>query len=430
MRRNYAIISIILVGVLVVPFLGVSVSAQETVNFAIMNDPFVDAMGPLVEEFEEETGINVVLDILPYSSLREQAITDFSTGMGEYDIYAMDIVWTGEWAEAGFITPIDEFIEDRDEINWGDLLPGAKEGLMLWEDQIVAMPLGSYHFATMYRKDWFEEKELEVPVTMEDYREVLPKLTEPEKGRYGISVPYVRGAPITHYSLAVVSGLGQSLLANPPHNYSPQIDAPISVAAFTLYKDFLDWGPPGMRDFDWHDNRAEFIQGNAAMATNWTSGLARVEAEDAESAGNTGYTYLPRLSRNNEPTVPFGGWSMVINDDSTQKEAAFEFMKWFVSEEVQKEYARLGGTPNTLSAISDPKLQERFPFYEWVEEVESNGYADPQVRPRYPFWPKMEEILGSRLSQIMVKDAPVRETLRQANLEIEEVIKEAEYPVE
>lgn len=394
----------------------------ETISFASMNDPFAYVIEEMLPQFEDETGISVEMDIIPYSGLREQTITDLVGGTAEFDVITMDIVWMGEWAEAGFITQLDDYIQD-DEIDMDDFLPGALEGLTYWNGDSFGMPIGLYHFLMSYRTDILEELDRDPPVTFDELIEFGEAASELEDDLFGIAAPYQRGAPIVHYSLAYLSAAGGGVLDS--EDGGPIISNETAVQVYEYYQEFLDIGASGMSSYDWFDSSEAYEQGRAASFGGWNVVFPGFEDSDqSDVVGNTEYTPLPVISSDDEPIVPVGGWSLVINDDSQKKDAAWELIKWLVSEDVQLEYAENNGTPVRFDTLENENLQERFPWYEVVLEAESSGIADARYRPRIPEWPDMEEELGLLLNQAMLGEESIPDALDSAQSQIESILAE------
>lgn len=399
-------------------------------NLAVLPDPFAEPVQDLLPRFEEETGISVEIDILPYDGLREALLADLAGQEGFYDVMAVDIVWIAEFAEAGWTVNLDSYIEeDEDEVEIEDLLPAAMDGLAYYEDSIYGLPIGAYYYLTSYRADHFEDLGLDEPKTIDDIYRKASELNRPEEDFYGFSTGYERGAPLVHDSLAYHYGFGGELFADFPEDLTPQLTSETAFTTYEFYKDMLEYAPPGAEGFDFYERREPYMSGNVGVISQWSSALAQFEDPDhvdEEVVGNNEYTYLPRLDEDQDPTVPFGGWTLSINSFSENEEAAWKFLKWLTSPEIQEEYVRKGGTPirfSTLETIEeDPELAERFPFSSLIFEAEEEGYVNPEYRPRIIEWPEIEEVMGLYLSMYIAEDLGLEDALSTLNQEIEMIV--------
>lgn len=402
--------------------------AGTTLTFVAQPDVFAEPVRSLLPEFEEETGITVEMETLPYSSLRERQVSEFTADGSDLDIMTMDIVWMGEYVENDWIEPLnDYYAEDEDEINPDDFLPGSMEGLALWDGDYYGMPLGAYYYLYFYRTDVLEENGLEPAVTLEEFIDIAEATNDPPD-MHGFSSGYQRGAPLVHDSVSYLTGLGGSILEDFPEDNTPTMNSEIAQTTYEFYIDMLDYAPDGAETFDFTARREVFQQGRVAQLGNWSSsGGAFVDTDQSQPvvAENLGVDYMPRMSRDDDPYVPFGGWSLVINANSENKDAAWEFFKWFSSPEIQEIYTERGGTPFRFSTLEDPELQEGRDWFELILEAEAEGWVDPEVRPRFSTWPEIEEQMGIRLSEIVAGDREIEDGLDLLNEELTEILEDA-----
>ncbi len=81
--------------------------AAEPVNFATWSAA-VDTVKSHVAAFEAKTGIKVAYSNLPWAQYRESMITKFVGGAPVDTLWVSDS-WLPEWAEAGWLVPIDQY---------------------------------------------------------------------------------------------------------------------------------------------------------------------------------------------------------------------------------------------------------------------------------------------------------------------------------
>ena len=244
-------------------------------------------------------------------------------------------------------------------------------------------------------------------------------------------MPYQRGTPIASWFLATYTGAGGKLLKNPPENFAPTLDSPEALEVLTHYVKWLDYAPAGAIGHHWNDQTIAMQSGRIAMAPSFSiNGTEFAKPERSVVAGKVGYTTMPRLSEDQDPVIPFGGWAVAINAKSEKVEDSWAFIKWLTSAEVQKKLALVNGTPVRYSALEDAEVQSLYPWTKEVVSAEQDGLVFPDYRPRYPFYPQVEEILGLQLNRAALGEATPEEALKTANEEIIKVISEAGYPVE
>lgn len=436
LRKSLALITITVSLLLILS----TVAAQDdqpyagtTLTFIVQPDVFADPVQRLLPRFQEETGIIVDIETLPYTSLRERQVSDFVGGAGSVDIMTMDIVWMGEYAEAGWIENLGPYVErDAEEIDVDDFLPGAIAGLSMWDGEHYGMPLGAYYYLMHYRTDILEAAGVEPPTTLEEFIAAVQAVHDPANDIYGFSAGYRRGAPLVHDSLAYYIGLGGGVLVDFPNDLTPNMDTELAAEVYEFYQSMLDYAPPGAINFDFGQRREVFQQGRVALLGNWSSSSAAFEdprLSEASVVGNVGHSYMPRASAEADPVVPFGGWSLVINADSPNKEAAWEFIKWLSSPEIQRDYAADGGTPFRYSTLQDEELAATRPWYQLILDAEANDWVRPEYRPRFPAWPEIEQAMGLRLSEAMSGSRPIPEALSMIDNEILSILEDHGHEV-
>ena len=79
-------------------------------NVIFLDRPGYRAIIKLLPEFEKKTGIKVNYEIVPYENTREKQVLNFNS-KGDLTMALVDLVWIGEFAENGWIVPVDKFTE-------------------------------------------------------------------------------------------------------------------------------------------------------------------------------------------------------------------------------------------------------------------------------------------------------------------------------
>jgi len=100
--------------------------AGTTVDVVFLLRPGYEAAEAMLPEFEEKTGIKVNIVKHPYENALGEQVRDFVAG-GDFDIALIDLVWIGNFAENGWIVPIDKFTSNPDladpELDLDDFFP-------------------------------------------------------------------------------------------------------------------------------------------------------------------------------------------------------------------------------------------------------------------------------------------------------------------
>ena len=163
----------------------------STINIGAVQHAWVDAIRPAIPVFEELTGIDVVWNVLPEQEFRTKRLTDVSTGAGEWDVFFLDQV-VNQFRESGWLQALDPYFEDDsmyDEEWYGmdDLFEATR-----WQahgggysDTWTGMPITVEVQTQFYRTDLYDEYDLEVAETLEEFRSNAQTIHENESDVVG-----------------------------------------------------------------------------------------------------------------------------------------------------------------------------------------------------------------------------------------------------
>lgn len=384
-------------------------------NLASMTDQYVQAFRVLVPKFKEQTGIEITLDELGYVDLRQKLTADFVGKTAQYDLMTMDIVWSGEFGKNGYTIPLNDLMErDKDAIKKDDILP------VMWtqgeyEGKYWAFPLGGYANVLNYRKDLFEAKGIKPPTTLEEMVAAAKALNDPAKEIYGMALLGAGSAGAQDFMVWVQQSGGTLM-----KDGKPLVNSPENAKTLEMIGELFKYAPPGSTEYWWGERETAFRDGRVAMMEGWS--ISRNDYEDATMSkvvGKVDITYAP-VAAGKKPTYGFGGWGIGINASSDKKkqEAAWEFIKWLSSPEIQTEWVLNRGVPIRRSTMTDPKIVEKLPWMPLL--LESFDKGDGNYRPRIPEYSIVEDALGTFVNKYLIGEIKsAQDTLDQAQKQIE-----------
>lgn len=399
---------------------GATAGAQDkpydgiTLNLASQNDQFAATLATLAPMFEEATGITVNVDILSYPELLTKITADFIGDTGGYDLVTMDIVWAGQFAESGFSVPLDDWIaRDAAEIGLDDIYPVLMESLGSYDGVQVAFPLAGYANVLAYRTDLYEKAGIAPPTTMEELIAAAHALTDRDTDQYGFVANGQKGPAVAQDWMQYNAQLGGSIMGE---DGLPALNSPENVVSLAIYKDLFDnAAPPGAVDYDWGGREESFRQGLVANMQTWSVGAAGYDNPDQSKVVGLNEVIQAPAAAGLDQGVGIGGWALAINADidAAQQEAAWTYIKWVTSPEIQKEMAKLGGGGYIrMSNLADPELIALYPFLPVLDASFRNGNGE--YRPRIPEYPQIQDILGSAVNAVLVGDADPQAALDDA----------------
>ena len=82
----------------------------ETVNILMEGVPDTEYVKALVPEFEQETGIDVNIEVVNYAEMHTKLVPQLVCRQGSYSAIVVDFYWVGEFTKAGWLQPLDDRI--------------------------------------------------------------------------------------------------------------------------------------------------------------------------------------------------------------------------------------------------------------------------------------------------------------------------------
>lgn len=347
-------------------------STQLTI--AIVSNPQMEDAIALSSRFERDNpGIELDFVSLPENEARAKITTSVATGGGEYDVTMISNYETQMWAENGWITDLQPYIDKTPSYDADDFIPSLKESLS-YEGDMYSVPFyGESSFLT-YRKDLFEKAGLTMPAepTWPQVAELAKKLDDPENGVSGICL---RGIPGWGEVLApldtVINTFGGRWF---DENWNAQLTSPEVKEAVQFYVDTVrESGQTGAAASNFGDCLTRYSQGQAAMWYDATSMVSTTEDKaESEVEGKNGYAPAPVVKT--ESSGWLYTWSLGIPRTSEHKDDAWKFVEWMTN----KEYIETVGEELGWARVPPGSRQSTYEIPQ-VEKA-AQAYAGPTLQ--------------------------------------------------
>jgi multiple sugar transport system substrate-binding protein len=404
-----------------------------TIKALFLDRPGYVAAQQLIPQFEEATGIDVEWEVLPYENSREREILDFTSATAEFDVVLVDVVWIGEFAASGWLTPLETFYNDPaladPNLNLEGFFPVLLDSFGTWDGVVYGLPFDNYSGLLYYNSCMLEEAGFsEPPATWTQLlEEYAPALTQAEQNQYAFALQSRRGETQSADSfMRVLWPFGGSLIDN--ETFEPTLQSEASLEGLNFRQALMDYMPPGIVDYDHSEAVNALAQGRVAMITEWSSFYATLA--DPESS-----TITDCLAVATEPEGPaglkpaLGGFSLGVNAFSSPEEqaAAYLFIQWITSEEMARPYVEAGGVSGRTAVYEDPEIAEAFPY---VEPLVTSWQADtavPFFRPRFPEWPQISEIIADFGTRMMLGELSVEAGAQALDEQVRGILEQAGY---
>ena len=303
-----------------------------------------------LDEFKELTGIEVEFSVTPEENYFDKLSIALSSKGGDPDIFMTGAYQVWDYASAGYMEPLDEYITDPD-FNFADFYPGVA-GTLAW-DCIPGHPVGSGHQWALpmgyelndiaYNKKYFDENNIAVPKTTGELLELSKSLKgwHGDENDYGIAVRGTRNWATIHPGyMSLFATWGAKDFEVEDGKLVCKLDSAEAIAMTDYWvKLIVEGSSPQWATFTWYEAGANFGAGVAAILYDATCNayFQSYPAGASAEAGNFGWIpgVVPDDSGLTENDIKSNVWvwSMGMNANSDNKGAAWLFLKYFTGPE-------------------------------------------------------------------------------------------------
>ncbi|GAB4326397.1 MAG: ABC transporter substrate-binding protein [Candidatus Zixiibacteriota bacterium] len=409
MRRAVWIAGTLIIGVLLSQCGGSDGdSGATTVNLVVWKPNNPAAWDSALVLFHNaHPDIKIVREIGPHSSsqFHDLVAQKLRNQDPSVDAFLMDVVWTPEFAAAGWAIPLNRQFPPSEQ---GKFFDGCIEA-DVWNDSIYGVPLNIDAGILYYRKDLLDKYGFAPPRTwpemLAQIDTILAGENEPRLNGYSGQFRQYEG---------LVCDMLEFVRSNGGRLTEPQSPATMEAVRFVRDRLIGRAAPRGVLTYSEQESLDLFSSGGAIFHRNWPYAWALTK--ESPIAGNVGIAPLPTF-KDNLSTSTLGGWRFGISRFSRNKDAAWTVVQFFTSPEIQKHFAVLAGrAPARKALYQDPDVLEANPHYEEMFPVFEN--ATP--RPRTPVYPQVSNILQRFLhAALSEQDADLDALAAKASKEIE-----------
>ncbi|KAI8852933.1 hypothetical protein BC829DRAFT_414079 [Chytridium lagenaria] len=351
----------------VVKFLGLPMLSNSSIDY--------NSYQPTIDYLKRTHDIDLVVDLAPTLSTTEYAGllgSLLKVNSTEYDIYMIDVVWPGQYAESFLdIGPFvgEEVRKEHVEGIYNANNIGGKQ---------VAVPFFADYGMLFYRTDLLEKYNFTgPPQTWEEMETIMSVIVPAERqtnpafqgyvGQYNGNTLHSRffeGAyeGLTCNFIEWVYSVGAGTIIE--SNKTVSVNNPLVMDILTRIKSWLkppkSYTPLTSLVFDETAALNTWIRGNTLFLRTWpyvysvTAASTTFPKRNGESA--FGMTRLPG-GRIGQSAATLGGWQLAVNKLTKNAEVAAVAVKALITKEAQMErYKSLGLMPTVSNLYTDPEF--------------------------------------------------------------------------
>jgi len=400
------------------------------IRVLVWRDAHSKAVKEKVHEFEEKTGIDVIIDDLPTQSLTQKMAMNLTSETGKYDIVAVDEPYVPKFASY-FINysewPQPKVLADKVDLN---VVPQGAVDAGSWQNNVKGLPINANVYMFTYRKDLindtdlqnkFKEEygyELQGPKDLDQLYEIGKFLYNEKDQFYGWAPFTVKSEGATVEFMWLLRSFGTKIMND---DLEVVLDVDKAVEALAYYNKLLEISPPSKLSMGHPETIQNMESGNLFSTLQWPAIIAGHEnPENSVAAGKLAYSANP--AGPGGAAAITGVWTLAIPEASKNKQAAAEFAYWWGSKDSGKELVKAGMSPMRKDLLEDPELQKRYPWYQALMENLSGDIA--VHRPRFPEYPKVSDEISTYFSRVISGSMEAEAAMEEMKEKIENIVKE------
>jgi len=302
-------------------------------------DAYVASVVRHASEFEEQTGLELEIQIVPSDEYFSNRIHHLLDGDGAADVYMSGPVLVWEHLAAGFVKPLDEFLERAsdayDPADFVDRLMlcnrwSGRFGDGLGEGPLLEIPVNCESYNLAYVPAVLEEAGVEVPATWDEYFAAGRAVAE----RTGVRGFAQRGTNAWH---TMYTGFATQFWSYGAADFEDGRSAIASPAALRATSDFIaalhTAGPVDWPNQRWYELALDFAHGKYGLIVDSDHYVAYFEdPSSSDLVGEIGYA-PPPLGPTGARRPNLWTWSVVMNSRTRDSDAAWRFIEWATGRE-------------------------------------------------------------------------------------------------
>ncbi|MFE4664743.1 ABC transporter substrate-binding protein [Streptomyces sp. NPDC056716] len=294
-----------------------------------------EVLQPELDKFEEQTGIKVELEVVPWSDLLNRILTATTSGQGP-DVLNIGNTWSASLQATGALLPWDQ--ANLDKIGGKDRFVDSALGSTGAAGQDpAAVPLYSMAYALYYNKQMFEDAGItEPPTTWDELIADGKQLTGDDQ--WGLAIEGANPSENIHHAVVFAKQHGAEFFTA---DGKPDFTSDSAVTGVKQFVDLMATDKivaPGNAEYAQNQSISDFAKGKSAMLL-WQSASANLTSQGMSEED---YGIAPVPVQSGAPGTGTGVNSMVMGinlavfKNSDNLDGATEFVKFMTSDAEQK----------------------------------------------------------------------------------------------
>lgn len=311
------------------------------------------------------------------------------------------------------LEPLSSYADKDKDLNKDDFYKGLFNYATI-DNKLYGIPAGFTTRVVYYNKKLFDEAKIPYPKdgwTWDDFQEISKKLTDKTKKQYGFGV---RAENDTYDLQGFVWSNGSSYISDDGKTINGFMNSKATAGAIQLFGDMVKNGSAVLAGGKGQQSGEDIFKGGKIAM--WESGIWPLESFK-EAGIDVGTVEMPAFTGKPVKGVVAES-ALSIAKDSKQKDLAWEFIKYYVSNEaIKMRVADLpvrGSVVNELKKDQDPLYK---PFYTMLQRSDNSPAFLLNAK-----WNEMNRQLSAAVEAV-VHGSNAQEALDQAVKDSERYLK-------
>ena len=370
----------------------------------------------IADDFEKESGIQVKIEFVKYDEQHKKIVKSANLEVPNYDIFSLDLIWTAEFAENKYCVDLTDKVKDFSK----EIAPAIIDAFR-YKDKIWAMPFLANFQLLFFNKKYIQKAGFtEAPKTLEEMVDQMRIM----KSKGIVEYPFIdswnpkEGLVCEFVWLTAAFG-GETFndSGEPIFNKGP------GLKALQFMVMLLDEGLANPLSLNCDEAMAKdiFISGQASFTSNWTFQYALMNNPSISKVYGEADTGLLPVSKSiiqkyKHDTASVSGFQgLGIMNNSPHKEAAWKYINFITSPEIQK--AHLEEMPIWNSVQMDETVKKNDP----IMDIKAKQIASVHHRPKVVNYTKISSIMQQYIHAALSKKINPSDALTKAADEIKTI---------
>lgn len=388
------------------------------ITFAIGSDD-ISWLTPVIQKWNTQNPTQAVTPLyLPEAAnvQLDQLVANLQAKSDVYDVMAIDVVWTAEFASNGWIITLPPGKFDLTSF-LGPALSTA-----MYRNRLYAVPGYSNAHLLFYRKDILARAHEQPPTTWAQLESEAERLAPRYHLAGGYAGTFAQYEGLTVNFAEAVQSAGGSILNDSATKVT--LDTPQAERGLSFLVDGFrkGWIPRQALTYEEVSAQDAFANGQYLFLSDWPDVWAQLGPDPGRTYG---VAQIPGLTKPGSASL--GGADLAISAFSQHQQTAMRFIQYLTQPAQQQMMLEKGSFPPVLKALySEPALTRQFPYLPALYQAITNA----RQRPPVTGYDQASLVISSQVYQALKGYKSPRQALADMQSQLSQILRDGLAPAD